>query len=111
MQLFVSRPAAWSLALTSAGCIVCATAYVYTIGRRPASKLTPVLRSLDVFSRAFLGAAWSGYSNYAAKGVVKVAFSSVSNASGGDFKKPELYLLAFVMIASLIMQVCVLLLD
>jgi hypothetical protein len=105
VNLFVNRPAAWALASSAALAITAATAFVYTVGRKPIEEMRPGLRRVDVFCRAFLGAAWSGYSNFASKAVVEVAFSSVLNRSGADWQRPELYLLAFVMFASLIMQV------
>ena len=105
VNLFVHRPAAWSLAITSAGAIGVATVYVYTVGARASQDMTAGQRRLDVFCRAFLGAAWSGYSNYASKAVVEVTFAAVSDHTAHDWTRPAVYLLAFIMIASLILQV------
>ena len=104
VSLFVNRPAAWGLAIASGIAISCATAFVSTVGQRPLEALSPTQRHMDVFLRAFLGAAWSGYSNYASKAVVEVIFSSV-HAGPGDWRRPELYLFALVMAVSLFMQV------
>ncbi len=62
-------------------------------------------RRCDAFLRAFLAAAWSGYSNFASKAVVEVAFSSVSHHTAHDWARVEVYILVVVMGTSLFMQV------
>lgn len=59
-NLFIKRPASWVLAIISGAAIVVGTVFVYTVGKKPVVEMRPILRGLDAFTRAFLGAAWSG---------------------------------------------------
>ena len=92
------------MAIAVAIAIALCVTYIYTIGMRPLDDMTPVQRMIDMFCRAFTGAAWSSYSNYASKAVVEVAFASVVDRSSEDWRKPALYLLAADMISTLVQQ-------
>lgn len=82
----------------------CLTIIHVVVGQRRTVDLPKWLQSLDNFARPFVGGSLAGFTGFLTKSSVEVAFNAVSENTGEDWERFELYLFLLALGLCLFMQ-------